>query len=201
MENKNIIIILLVIIVILLVAVFGMMMLQSNAKSTTIEIKQTNRTVDDNLFSVNVLDSKGNALSDVMINLSIEDANGKVIIDEEVPLDPEGLSVFDFDLEKGKYVVKASFDGDEKHSGSSTTYNLDVEKVTPTLSEEELIEMEYPEYSSEFGHYRTIETQQELALIETSNGNQYVFGGDGAYTFAGYDSQGYIQLGDYVGKY
>ena len=201
MENKNIIIILLVIIVILLAAVFGMMMLQSNDNSTSIEIKQTNLTVDDNLFSVNVLDSKGNALSDVMINLSIEDEDGKVIIDEEVPLDPEGLSVFDFDLEKGKYIVKASFDGNEKYSGSSTTYNLDIEKVTPTLSDDELVETEYPEYSSVFGHYKTIESQQELALIETSNGNQYVLAGDGYYTYGGHDSQGNIQLGSYVGKY
>ena len=44
MENKNIIIILLVIIVILLVALLGIIMLQSNAKSTAIEINQTNST-------------------------------------------------------------------------------------------------------------------------------------------------------------
>lgn len=200
MENKNIIIILIVVIVIQLAAVFGFMALQSD-NSTAIEINQTNLTVDDNLFSVNVIDSKGNPLSEVMINLSIEDENGKVIIDEEVPLVHEGMAGFDFDLKKGKYIVKASFEGDENYSGSNTTYNLDIKKVTPTLSDEEIIESEYPEYSSSFGHYRTVESQQELALIETPDGNQYVFGGDGAYTFAGYDSQGNIKLGSYIGKY
>ena len=200
MENKHIIIIL-VIIIVVLSAILGGMMLQSNDKSTTIEIKQTNRTVDDNLFSVNVIDSRGNTLSDVMVNLSIEDAEGKVIIDEEVPLGIDDVAGFDFDFEKGKYIVKASFDGNENYSGSSATYNLDVEKVTPTLSHEEIIEMEYPKYSSVFGHYRSIESQQELCLIETSNGNQYVLAGDGYYTFGGYDSQGHIKLGGYVGKY
>ncbi len=52
MENKNIIIILLVIIVILLAAVLGIMMLQSNAKSTPSEINQTDITVDEPTNSV-----------------------------------------------------------------------------------------------------------------------------------------------------
>ena len=52
MENRNVIIILLVIIVILLVALLGIIMLQSNAKSTAIEINQTNGTVDESTNSV-----------------------------------------------------------------------------------------------------------------------------------------------------
>ena len=51
MENRNVIIILLVIIVILLVALLGIIMLQSNAKSTAIEINQTNST-DESTDSV-----------------------------------------------------------------------------------------------------------------------------------------------------
>ena len=200
MENRNIIIILVAVIVVL-AAILGVMFFQSNEKSTTMEIKQTNLTVDDNLLSINVIDSKGQALSDVVINLSIEDSDGKVLIDEEAPLNPDEFAGFDFDLEKGKYVVKASFEGDEKHSGCSATYNMDVKKVTPTISEEELIEMEYPEYSPVFGNYRTVESHDELCLIETSNGDHFVLAGDGYYTYGGRDSQGHIELGSFVGKY
>jgi CDP-diacylglycerol pyrophosphatase len=60
---------------------------------------------------------------------------------------------------------------------------------------------QYPKYSPHFGSYRTVESQQELAVIETSNGEYYVFGGDGAYNYAGHDSNGNIKLGSYVGKY
>ena len=40
-----------------------------------------------------------------------------------------------------------------------------------------------------------------MALIETSNGNYYIFAGDGAYTYGGRDSQGVLQFGEFVGDY
>lgn len=201
MENK-IIIGALIVLIILLLLVLGVMFLQTNSKEpTTIEIKQTNLTVDDNIFSVNVTDSKGNLLPDVKVNLTIEDNNGEVIVDEDVPLYPDETSIFDFDLEKGKYVVTVSYDGNENYSGSDATYKLNIDKVTPTYADEELLAMEYPQESPVFGHYRVIERQYELVLIETSNGELYVLAGDGYHTYGGHDSQGNIQLGTFVGDY
>ena len=157
MENK-IIIGALIVLIILLLLVLGVMFLQTNSKEpTTIEIKQTNLTVDDNIFSVNVTDSKGNLLPDVKVNLTIEDNNGEVIVDEDVPLYPDETSIFDFDLEKGKYVVTVSYDGNENYSGSDATYKLNIDKVTPTYTDEELLAMEYPKESPVFGHYKVIE--------------------------------------------
>lgn len=202
MENKIIIIILLIVII-FLAASLGIMFLQfSNAKElTTIEINQTELTTDDNIFSVNVTDSKGNLLSDVEVNLTIKDSNGKVIVDEEVPLNSGNSTTFDFDLEKGKYVVDVNYNGNKEYSKSHVSYNLNIDKVTPTYTADELIAMEYPEESPVFGHYKTLETEDELALIETSDGELFVLAGDGYYTYGGRDSQGIIQFGYYVGEY
>ena len=201
MENKNIIIILLIIII-MLVAVLGAMLLQANSKEpTAIEIKQTNLTVDDNIFSVNISDSKGKILSDAVVNLTIEDDKGKTIINEEVPLNSGNIALFDFDLEKGNYVVNVSYNGNEDYSGSNVSYNLKIDKVTPTYTLDELIAMEYPKESPVFGHYKVLERQDELALIETSSGERFVLAGDGYYTYGGHDSRNNIKLGSFVGKY
>ena len=186
MENKTIIIILIAVIAILAV-IAGVMFLQSNEK-TTIEIKQTNLTVDDNIFSVNVLDSKGNTVPDAVINLSIEDDEG-IIIDEEVPLESKKATCFDFDLEKGKYVVKVSFNGNKDYSESS---DLKVSKVTPTISEEEIIAEEYPEYNPDLGYYRpTGISGDEWAVVELSDGREVVIAGDGYYEYVGLGPDGY----------
>ena len=202
MENKNIIIIMIAVILVL-AAVLGVMFFQSaNAKEPTgIEIRQTNRTVDDNFFSVKVTDSKGNQLVDAAVNLTIKDAKGKAIVDEEVKIDLSNSSLFDFDLKKGKYVVDVDYNGNKDYSPSHGSYNLNVDAVTATDSAEEIKAMEYTEHSPTFGNYRIIESQQELGVIETSNGEYFVLAGDGYYTYGGHDSNGNIKLGSYVGKY
>ena len=199
MENKNIILILIAIIIVLSVLI-GVMYLQSNEKSTEIEIKQTNRTVDDNIFSVNVLDSKGNVVPYVEINLSIEDNNGHIIVDEEVPLDSNYGNMFDFDLEKGKYIVKASFNGNKDYLPSNTTYNLVVESVTPTLTDEEVTALSYPEYHPDLGYYRSTGIDQdEMRVIELASGRNIVVAGDGYYEYGGQDAQGNIITGSFLG--
>ena len=198
MENKNIIIILIVIIVVLAV-VAGAMFLQQNKESTSIEINQTNLTVDDNIFSVKVIDSKGNVLPDFVINLSIENEDGDIISEEEVSLGSDD-NTFDFDLEKGKYIVKASFNGNDNYSASNATYDLTIEKVTPTMTEEELIALEYPKYNSDLGYYRSTGiSQEELGVVELASGHYVVIAGDGYYEYGGQDNQGNIIIGSFLG--
>ena len=199
MENRNIIIILFAVIIIL-AAALGLMLMQPK-EPTSIQIRQTELNVDDNLFSVNVTDSKGNLIPDVEVNMIIKDDKGNLIEDNEIPLESENSTVFDFDLKKGKYMVEVTYKGNKNYSESHINYNMDIEKVTPTYAADEIIAMDYPEDSPVFGHYKVIERQNELALIETSSGQSFVLAGDGYYTYGGHDSQGYIQLGSYVGKY
>ena len=92
--------------------------------------------------------------------------------------------------------------GTETGSNNTTASNETVkinETKTESIAEEK--NMDFPKYSPTFGNYRTVESEQESAVIETSEGEYYVITGDGYYTYAGHDSQGNIKLGSYVGKY
>ena len=84
---------------------------------------------------------------------------------------------------------------DSKIDQPENTENIKTESV------EEVNTANFPEHSPVLGDYRIVETQQELAVIETSSGEYYVLGGDGYHTYAGHDSQGNIKMGTYVGKY
>ena len=56
----------------------------------------------------------------------------------------------------------------------------------------------YSNYSPTIGYCRFVETQQELAVLETPDGNYYVMTGDGIHTYNGHDSQGNIKFGQPV---
>ena len=126
-----------------------------------------------------------------------------MVVDDVVKTDNKGKAKLDLDLKKGKYKVKVSYGGNENYTGDNATQKLTIkEKTKKTDSKKNSVDTSvYSCHSPYFGNYRTVETQQELAVIETSNGEYYVFAGDGAYTFDGHDSQGHIKLGTYVGKY
>ena len=202
MENRNIIIIM-VAVILVLAAVLGVMFFQSaNAKKTS-EIKITsNKTLyeGDNL-SVKLTDSNKTAISNQTVKITIADKNGKVVANKSVKTNSKGKAKMDLDLKKGKYVVNVDYKGNKDYSPSHDSYNLNVEAGTATNSAGEIKSMEYTEHSPTFGNYRIIESQQELGVIETSNGEYFVLAGDGYYTYGGHDSNGNIKLGSYVGKY
>ena len=202
MENRDIIIIM-VAVILVLAAVLGVMFFQSaNAKKTS-EIKITsNKTLyeGDNLY-IKLTDSNKTAISNQTVKITIADKNGKVVSNKSVKTNSKGKAKMDLDLKKGKYVVNVDYNGNKDYSPSHGSYNLNVEAVTATRSAGEIKSMEYTEHSPTFGNYRIIESQQELGVIETSNGEYFVLAGDGYYTYGGHDSNGNIKLGSYVGKY
>ncbi len=86
-------------------------------------------------------------------------------------------------------------------SNSTTANETSIINTQNTTTSSEDISSEYPEYSPTFGHYKILGHDFEAELIETSDGDKYVLGGDGYYTYAGTDSNGHYELGSYVGKY
>ena len=123
-----------------------------------------------------------------------------MIVNQSIETNSKGKAKLDLDLKKGKYIVNVTYSGNENYTGNSTSEKLSIKEAT-TIEENSVDTSAYPDYSPYFGNYRIVETENELALVETSDGKYYVFAGDGAYTYGGHDSQGYIELGTYVGKY
>ena len=135
MENKNIIIILVAIIVIL-VAVLGAMMLSpGNAEATEIKITSDKEQYEGGELSIKLTDLNNTPISKEIVNITITNKNGKVVVDNVVKTDKKGKAKLDLDLKKGKYKVVVAYGGNENYTGNNTTQKLTIkeeEKVTQT---------------------------------------------------------------------
>lgn len=135
MENRNIIIMLLVVIAILAVAVGVMMFNQSHAKEATeIKITSDKEQYEGGKLSVELNDLNGTALSKEVVNVTVTDKKGKVVVDDVVKTNSKGKAKLDLDLKKGKYNVTVTYGGNENYTGTNATQKLNIkEKVTEAV--------------------------------------------------------------------
>ena len=74
-------------------------------------------------------------LSKEVVNITITDKKGKVVVDDVVKTNSKGKAKLDFNLKKGKYTVNVTYGGNENYTGNSTTQNLKTkEAATKTIS-------------------------------------------------------------------
>ena len=135
MENKNIIIILLVIIVILAAAIGFMLFNQPTVakEPTKIKITSDKEQYEGGKLSIELTDLNKTPLSKEIVNITITNKNGKVVVDDVVKTNSKGKAKLDLDLKKGKYKVNVSYGGNENYTGNNTTQKL-------TIKEEEVVE-------------------------------------------------------------
>ena len=134
MENKHIIIILLVIIVILAAAI-GFMLLNPNHAKEPVKIKITSdkEQYEGGELSIMLTDLNKTPISKEIVNITITNSKGKVVVDDVVKTDSKGNAKLDLDLKKGKYNITVSYGGNENYTGNNTTQKL-------TIKEEEVVE-------------------------------------------------------------
>ena len=138
MENKNIIIILVVIIVILAAAMSIMFLNPMHAKEPTkIKITSDKEQNEGGELSIQLTDLNKTPLSKEVVNITVTNSKGKVVVDDVVKTDSKGKAKLDLDLKKGKYNVTVSYNGNENYTGNNTTQKLTIkEEVTEsTVSE------------------------------------------------------------------
>lgn len=129
MENKNIIIILIVIIIILIAAIGVMFLQTSNAKEPTkIKITSDKEQYEGGELSVQLTDLNKTPLSKEIVNITIKNSKGKVVVDDVVKTNSKGKAKIDLDLKKGKYNVTVSYGGNENYTGNNTTQKLTIKE-------------------------------------------------------------------------
>ena len=150
MENKNIIIILIVIIVILAAAIGFTMMNPMHAKEPTkIKITSDKEQDEGGKLSVQLTDLNKTPLSKEIVNITITNGKGKVVVDDVVKTNSKGKASLNLDLKKGKYNVTVSYGGNENYTGNNTTQKLTIkEKVVEATVEQSSSE---PQYLSDTG--------------------------------------------------
>lgn len=135
MENKNIIIIL-VAIIIILGAILGVMFLHPNEKEPTkLKITSDKKQYEGGKLTIKLKDLNGTAISKEIVNITITNKKGKVVVDNVVKTNSKGKANLDLKLKKGKYNVFVAFGGNENYTGSNATQKLTIkekEKVTQT---------------------------------------------------------------------
>ncbi|WP_405306113.1 Ig-like domain-containing protein [Methanobrevibacter sp.] len=175
MENKNIIIIL-VAVVIVLAVVAGAMFLQSgNAKEPCkIKITSDKEQYEGGELSIKLTDFNKTPISKEIVNITITNKKGKVVVDEVVKTDSKGKAKLDLDLKKGKYTVNVTYAGNDNYTGNNTTQKL-------TIKEEEVVESQPVQQSSSTsddsnyynGYSRSSFSEGEQAAIDDARAHGY----------------------------
>ena len=158
MENKNIIIILIVIIVILAAAIGFAMFNPMHAKEPTkIKITSDKEQYEGGELSIQLTDLNKTPLSKEVVNVTITNSKGKVVVDQVV-------KKLDLDLKKGKYKVNATYEGNENYTGNKTTQKLTIKEEiveAEQSSQSQSSSSSFPQSSLDpdgDGYYYTVES-------------------------------------------
>ena len=154
MDTKNIIIVLLVIIVVIMAVILGSMFMpslnaQKDSKIAIVSDKTLN--VGDNL-TVKLTDLNKTPISKGVVNVTVTDKNGKVVVNESVKTNSKGKANVDLDLDPGKYTVNVTFGGNDNFTANSTSKKITIEEkaaeVAPSSSTEDTSYSESKTYAS-----------------------------------------------------
>ena len=179
MENKNIIIILAIIIVIL-VAAIGIMYLNPMAakEPTKIKITSDKEQNEGGELVIQLTDLNKTPLSKQVVNVTITNSKGKVVVDDVVKTNSKGKAKLDLDLKKGKYNVTVTYCGNENYTGNNTTQKLTIK--------EEVVEAEPASSDSSSSNY-------DSGSFYSAQSNSMIYTGD---TKKGPDGHTWRHLGN-----
>ena len=163
MENKNIIIILIVIIVILAAAIgFTMFNPMHTKEPTKIKITSDKEQYEGGELSIQLTDLNKTPISKEVVNITITNSKGKVVVDDVVKTNSKGKAKLDLDLKKGKYNVTVTYGGNENYTGNNTTQKLTIK--------EEVVKAE-PASSSTTSNTQVVMGEDGYYALIDGNGN------------------------------
>lgn len=134
MENRTIIIILLAVIVVL-AAMVGVMILHpfESKKASTVKITSDREIYEGESIRLTLCDLNRTPIAGEIINVTVYDAKGRLVVDDVIKTNSKGKGELDLDLKKGKYIVNASFGGNDNFTANATSQKL-------TIREKEIVE-------------------------------------------------------------
>lgn len=163
MENKNIIIILIVIIVVLAAAIGFTMFNPMHAKEPTkVKITSDKEQYEGGELSIQLTDLNKTPISKEVVNITITNSKGKVVVDDVVKTNSKGKAKLDLDLKKGKYNVTVTYGGNENYTGNNTTQKLTIK--------EEVVKAE-PASSSTTSNTQVVMGEDGYYALIDGNGN------------------------------
>ena len=107
------------------------------------------------------------ALSNEKVTITVKDSKGKFVLNKTVKTNSKGEAKFGLSLEKGKYNVTASYDGNENYTGNNITQILTVKEK---VAEAQITSSSSNGASSELSDWRDSEGHRHFY----KNGQEYV---------------------------
>lgn len=201
MDNKKIIIA--IIILVILITGGGLVLFNTISAKEPVKIEITsNETLNEgDKLSIKLTDLNNSEMGKEIVNITITDKNGKVVVDEVVKTNSKGNAKIDLKLKKGAYNVTVSYGGNQNYSGNNTTQKLKIkEKVEENQSSSSSSTTNSDDYiySPQQGKY--IKKSGQWDKDSKGNSIHTYQGRDGALYERIYDSKGReINPNDYYG--
>lgn len=177
MESKNIIIILVVAILVVAAAIGVMFLNPANAKEPTkIKITSDKEQYEGGELSIQLTDMNKTPLSKEIVNITITNSKGKVVVDDVVKTNSKGQAKLGLDLKKGSYNVSVSYGGNENYAGNNTTQKLKIkeEVVESATVQQETASATSSDDSNYYnGYSRSDFGPGEQAAIDEARANGY----------------------------
>ena len=95
---------------------------------TKIKITSDKEQNEGGNLSLQLTNLNKTPLSKEIVNVTITNSKGKVVVDDVVKTNSKGKASLDLDLKKGKYNVTVSYGGNENYTGNNTTQKLTIKE-------------------------------------------------------------------------
>lgn len=136
MENKTIIIILVAVILVLAAAIGVVLLNPMHAKDPTIvDITSGKSQEEGGKLSIKLTDINKNIIAKEVVNVTITNKKGQLVVDDVVKTDAKGKGQLDLNLKKGTYEVTVTYGGNDKYDGCNATQKLVIKEKEEEVAE------------------------------------------------------------------
>ena len=101
---------------------------QAAKEPTKIKVTSDKKQYEGGKLSIELTDLNKTPLSKQIVNITITNKKGKVVVDDVVKTNSKGKAKLDLNLKKGKYKVNVSYGGNENYTGDNTTQKLTIKE-------------------------------------------------------------------------
>ena len=162
-------------IIIILAAVLGILLLHPNAKEPCkILITSDKEQYEGGEISFIMADLNKTPISKEIVNVTITNSKGKVVVDDVVKTNAKGKAKLDLNLKKGVYKVVVAFGGNENYTGTNRTQKLTIkEEVVEAQPTSSYADTSYGDSNYYNGYSRSEFSEGEQAAIDEARANGY----------------------------
>lgn len=80
-------------------------------------------------LAIQLTDFNKTPISKQIVNITITNSEGKVVVDDVVKTNSKGKAKLDLDFKKGEYKVNVAYGGNENYTGNNTTQKLSIKQA------------------------------------------------------------------------